>query len=348
MSAAMLAIGLGGNLILWKTGTFSYLADAGIREASYGFLQWLGFVANLLYLALAVSAIEVIGKRSTDPLIRSVFWLSIVLTVGFGTISGTKSGPIGPLLSLVLVYGFTRGRIPRIAFIIPLLLIVIYPFMGAYRENLNSGYRDDTRTADGLASVLGRSFEDAFVARQPAQENAGGTFEQTTSRLSLLLVVHDVISIPDPSQINGDEKVWLAPIYPLIPRFLWSGKPLYNKGQRVSVATGHPSTSASAITPIADFYVVYGTYGVPIGMLVYGVCFQLFMNWLGRRGVSEGGLFIYLTMAWVLTNLEQGIVGFIGGAVQNFVVVLSISYVIYGLPVSSLRSAKYSVSKVAV
>jgi hypothetical protein len=54
MSFVMLVLGLSGGAILWEFGLYSYTADAGIREASFGFVQWLGALSNLLNTALLV------------------------------------------------------------------------------------------------------------------------------------------------------------------------------------------------------------------------------------------------------------------------------------------------------
>src|ERR1035438_41021 len=64
MSVAMLVLGAGGKLVMWKVGLYSYIADRSLRESSLWFIQWLTFLGNLLNAALIVSAIEVLGKRS--------------------------------------------------------------------------------------------------------------------------------------------------------------------------------------------------------------------------------------------------------------------------------------------
>ena len=338
-SAAMLGLGLAGNLVMWKFGLFSYTADGASRESALGFIQWLSFFANLLNGALVVSAIEVLGKRSSGSLIRSVFWISIICSVGCGVISGMKSQLLGPLLSLVVVYAITRGRIHRGALLLPLVLVMIYPFVGAYRNNLDNGYRTQANTLGGLAAVLEKSFDDVVLSRVSTSEATGKSFDQATDRLSLLSYVHDIVGLPDPSLLNGDEKIWLAPIYPLVPRFVWKSKPVLDKGSRLSVALGHPITSSAAATPIGDLYSLYGTYGVAVGMLIYGICVQLYMNWAGGAR-SEKGLFFYISMLMTLINLEEDAVALVAGIVQLGVILLITSYLIYGPTGSSMRIAK--------
>ena len=85
-SAAMLGLGVLGNFVVWRLGLLGYTSDESTRASSSGIMQWLNFLASLITAALVVSAIEVVGKRSREPLIRIVFWLSLLISVGLEVI----------------------------------------------------------------------------------------------------------------------------------------------------------------------------------------------------------------------------------------------------------------------
>jgi hypothetical protein len=339
ISSAMLGLGVVGNLMLWKAGLFAYAADSELRASSLGIIQWLNFLVNLLPAALLVSSIEVVGKRSKDPSIRIVFWLSIFFSIGIGMISGMKSGPVGPLIIVTLVYSITNRQIPRKALLLPLLLVVfIFPFVNAYRNNLNRGYRDQFNTVSGVEATFTQSFNDAFLAYGSSSAGARAqSSREATARFSYLSYVRDIVELPSPAMLNGDERVWLAPIYPLVPRFVWKEKPVLNKGQRLSYLLGRGTESSSALTSIGDLYAMYGAYGVAVGMLVWGACLQLYMNWIGRRGTTEKSLFFYLIMLPELLNLESDSVALVAGTVQLFIIAVIMSYVIYGQTTASKK-----------
>lgn len=333
MSAAALTLGVLGNLVLWKTGLSGYTGDAGAHAASLGFLQWLLFLGGLLNVALVVSAIEIFAKQSPGVLIRFVFWAALAFSTGFGVISGMKTNVISPLLIVMLVSGVTRGRFPRWAiFLPPLFVILVYPFIGAFRSNLNAGYRDQFNTIGGLEATVVKSFDDAFLSFGSTSKGAEGENSgQAAARLSYLSCLRNVSSLPSPAMLNGDEKVWMAPLYPLIPRFLWKGKPILDKGTRLAYLNGDRSGSTSAaITPVGDLYAMYGTYGIIIGMFVWGACLQLFMNWIKGRNISEKSLFVYVTMMPLLLSLEADVVGLIATTVQNSILTVVMALVIYG------------------
>ncbi len=331
-SVMLLVLGIMGNALLWRLGLFGYTTDPGLRTSFSGVLPWIAFVANLLSYALVVSAIEVLGKPSADRAMTVIFWLSILISVGLGALSGMKSQVVTPIITVILVYGICKRRIPRTAILLPVFFIlIVYPFVEAFRGNLNVGYSAQFNTVNGLQQTLVKSFDDAFLSfgsrsATARNENIGAA----TSRLSYLSYVRDVSSLPVPSMLQGDEKLWMAPFYPLVPRFLWKSKPILNKGVRLSVLLGHPSSSSSAPTPIGDLYSVYGTWGVAIGMLIWGACVQIYMNWVGGRSTDEKGLFIYVIMLSQLLNLEDDFTGLIAGTVQLGILVVITAYLIYG------------------
>jgi hypothetical protein len=329
VSAIFLALGLGAKFVLWSSGLLSYTADLNLQESSLPGMQWLTTMAQTLNAALFVSAIEVMGKRSRSPQIRFIFFASIVFSLGFGAISGMKGEILIPILTLILIFAVTNARLPRIAILFPLMPLIVFPFVTAYRNNLNNGYRSQVNTISGLAAVLQKTVSDVVGSNLTFGDRASTSFDATTSRLSILTDVRDVISLPDPSLLNGDEVVWMAPLYPFIPRFIWTNKPILDKGIRLSVALGRPNTTSSAATPIGDLYSLYGTWGVPIGMFIFGVFVQIYMNSMGGV-LSEKRLLIYFVMLRELLDFENGVVAQVAGTVQLALIAILLAYVIYG------------------
>jgi hypothetical protein len=336
-SLCMLIVGVAASVIEWKLGIYSYMRDT--RSEATAAAQWLNSGAQLLGGAVLISGIEVLGKKNTVAM-RLIFCLSLGLMLGFGVISGMKGEMLKPFVLVVLVYAITRGRIPRMSWLlIPFLIVVVYPFATAYRKNLDTGYRAQATTLDGLEATIGKSFSDAFGASLTDSKAVSTNVDSSTSRLSLLTCVRDLISIGNMSLLEGDEKVYLAPFYPLIPRFLWKDKPVLDKGRRLSVALGHPATTSAAITPIGDLYSLYGWFGVAAGMLLYGIGAELFMNKLGGS-LSEKGVFFLLVVIPVLTNMERDVVSSIAAGFQSCLLFLLMAYIVYGGRLFSLRSMR--------
>jgi hypothetical protein len=337
-SALLFAIGASTKVAMWKLGLNSYMADEMTRTSAAPVMQWFGTAASLLQASLLISSIEFVGKKSTSLGIQIIFWLSFVLCLGFGLISGMKSEILEPVLLVILVMGIARGRFPRIGLVLPLLLVLIYPVVIAYRNNLNEGYRGQANTVSGLSALLQKSVEDATTTRTAARGGAVNTgVENTSSRLSLLSLVRDVISLPSPSLINGDEHLWMAPVYPFIPRILWKSKPVLNKGQRFSIALGLSRDTSTALTPIGDLYTLGGLPGIIAGMFIYGLCLQLFMNWMSKE-FSEKALFFFLSVLLPITNLELDVFSLITYSISAVLIGLLLSNLVYGGPIFGFRT----------
>jgi len=325
-----LLAGLATKYLMWRTGLLSFLAAPGARESAAPAMEWIVFLGNLLPLSMAISAIEIFGRRSKNPLIRAIFVVSTTFTLFFGAISGMKQQLLQPLVLLALIYGITRRRIPRAAFLLPILLVMIYPFYNAYRYNLVVGYRYEANTMSGLKAVLSKTIDDVVFSNERQFNNSQSSFDHSVARLSALNDLHLLLGLPAPSLLNGDEKLWLAPIYPFIPRFVWQDKPVLNKCQRFSIALGRPMTTSTAITPIGDLYSLYGYAGVLIGPFIWGIVLQLFMNRMTRSFLAERGLLIYLLLVVPLINIEPDATTVVAGAVQTGVVAVVLSFLIYG------------------
>ena len=328
-------VGTLAKVFMWKAGLSSYLADDVSRTSAAAVLQWLGLAAAMLQASLVISSIELFGKVSTSITIRFLFVASFFLCLVFGFISGMKEEIFAPILQVVLVYGITRGRLPKIAWALPLLLVLLYPFMNAYRANLNRGYRYQVGSVHGLSAVMQQSLNDALTGHIVGQPNQSG-MKSSSERLSLLSSVRFLMGLPVPSLLEGDEKLWMAPFYPFVPRAIWHNKPVIDKGRRFSIALGTSSNTSTAVTPIGDLFILGGYGGVICGMFVYGLCLQGFMRWIGGS-FSEKTVFLFLSILLHLINLEADVFSLITEALLYTFIYLVIARFIYGGRLFGLR-----------
>lgn len=337
-SIAMLALGTISNVVMWKLGITAYAAATLRYDTSISAAESLEMASRMLAMAMLISGIEVLGKRSKSIAMRLIFGTSFILDIGFGLISGMKMEVLMPLFFLAILLGITQGRFPRLLWAIPVVFMLIYPFVDAYRANLNAGYSAQVNTESGLIATLNKSVEDVFSKYDGSGQALQNGFQNFGSRLSVLTLVRNVLQLPNPSLLNGDETVWMAPVYPFVPRVLWPDKPILNKGQRMSWAMGIGGISSTNVPGIADMYIIGGTKGVLIGMFLWGACLQIYMNIIGG-GLSERDVFFYVLMLMPLTNVEHDTVGLISGAVQNAVVFLLLSRLVYGRRIVSMMPA---------
>lgn len=331
------AIGVAANFVLWKLGAIGYLVTSTQQFSSeVSAVGALVAATQMLTMAMLVSGIEILGKGSKSSAMRLLFAISFILDIGFGLISGMKVEVLMPMFMLALLLGIVRKRLPRLAFALPLLFFAMQPFVSAYRVNLNAGYAAQINTVGGLTSALTKSVEDVLAGASSAAAHQS-VFESAESRLSVLGLFHNVLQLPSPDLLNGDETVWMAPFYPFIPRPLWKGKPVFDKGHRMSEALGIGSASSTNVPAIADMYALGGLAGIVAGMFLWGAILQAFMNTM-KGGLSERGLFFYVLILFQLTTIEHDVVGMIGSAVETTCILLVLSKFVYGGPLFSLNA----------
>jgi hypothetical protein len=275
------------------------------------------------------------GKPYPGAVTTFTFWASLLASVGFGAVSGTKSGTLVPMVHTAMIYAITRRKLPRWIVLLPIFIVmVVFPFVNAFRKNLDAGYRAQFNTLEGLESAMAQSYEDAFLSFGSTSNDAeSGNSQAALARFSYLSYLRDMLTLPVPEMLRGDEKIWMAPIYPLVPRFIWKDKPVFEKGVRLSYLLGGAwGSSSAAMTPIGDLYVMYGELGVIVGMFMWGVGLQLMMNWITGKGISERTLFLYLVILSTVLSLEADVVGLIVATVQNGLTYAILAFAIYGSP----------------
>jgi hypothetical protein len=334
----LFGVGTAGKVILWKLGIIGYEAATMRYTADISAVGMLGIAGQCLTMAMLISGIEVIGKRSKSFGIRLLFIGSAALDLGFGLISGMKVEFLSPIFALVMLLGITQKRLPRLAWALPLFYLLLQPFVLAYRMNLNAGYSAQINTVEGLTSALTKSVEDMLSSNTSFGRGHRSYFDTAGSRLSVLTLFHNVLQLPSPDLLNGDETLWMAPFYPFIPRVLWKEKPIFDKGIRMSEALGIGRTSSTNVPGIADLYALGGIPGIAVGMFIWGGCLQMYMNSM-RRGLSERELFLYVMILLVLTNIERDIIAMIGGVVESTCIYLVMSWLVYGGRLFSMKSA---------
>lgn len=330
-------VGAAAKLALWKLGVIGYEAATRRYSSDTSFIGSVSIIGGSLNVAMLILGIEVFGKRTSSLAIRALFGLAVTMALGFGLISGMKVEFLAPLFALVLLLGITQRKLPRLAWSLPIFYLLLQPFVLAYRTNLNAGYAAQINTLDGLSSTLTKSVEDVFSGDTSLARSHRSYFDTAGSRLSVLALFHKVLQLPSPDLLNGDEKVWMAPFYPFIPRVLWKDKPIFDKGIRMSEALGIGNATATNVPGIADLYALGGVPGIVFGMFLWGACLQLYMNSM-KHGLSEKGTFLYVMILLALTNIERDIVAMIGGAVESICICLIFAKVIFGGKLFSMKA----------
>jgi hypothetical protein len=297
-------------------------------------VQVLNYFSQFGTLALIVATIERYHRRH-DRLWRMLFIAVIISEVFWGLISGMKSLVLQNFLVVALVSSFVMRKLNLRWFVILFFgLVLLYPFVNAYRSVLGGG-------------VEVTSFEAAAQAGQMAFSKTGGGesprgyfgqegLNRALTRLDLLTSVANVLSLgPRASIVKGDVHWWMLPFYPFVPRFIWRSKPLLQEGAWFTVALTGGSRdartigSSTAVTYPGDLYLQFGLLGIPVGMFVLGLIAQWFTNRMSSQPEARD-LFIYTAVFLFGFSIELDAFDLWATFIKTLAIFYAVGLVVYG------------------
>jgi hypothetical protein len=256
-----------------RQGRFAYLQDAAEAISSPSSLnQLLALTEGLALSALVLAALDA-STLSRSLRSRVVLTVLSFMEVLVGLFAASKETVLLTLMSIGLVWVFTRGRIPRVGVALAILLVlVVFPYNSAYRDSIRQGVGslepgEVARTLPvSLSTTVGQLTPHALFVDSPAQISA--RVRQT-----------DNIAIIDqrtPELIPY--RPWTDLVVGIttgtIPRVFWPGKPVLSSGLDFSHDYYDlPTTaySASAVTVPGDLLRHGGLVPLVIGMALVGM-----------------------------------------------------------------------------
>jgi hypothetical protein len=272
--------------------------------------QWIGYVEDLRYLALALFVAHVVRHGSGR------LWLlaALLVEVIFGATGGFFKPMIWPLVVCVLAAAaLDRIRPRHLVFVAAgaVTVAVFLPFVTAIRDNragaLGSGGSSavPVLTALNAPGAVGLT-EGAylkFFGRQTEVATAPGLVAALT---------------PDVIPYEGADQFLLLPTN-LIPRALWPDKPVLSRGQWFSVnfrGLEETTTSSSAMTLFGESYLFFGWTGVVLGSMMAGVALAVLARQLERPGMAA----VYLALVPTILEIEAELSSYFTSLVQRSVV----------------------------
>ncbi|CAI7976886.1 conserved membrane hypothetical protein [Frankia sp. Hr75.2] len=264
-----------GRLVQLTGGRFGYVGDPSqllTNPASTG--QLVNVMVQCGNYALIVAAIAFTQQRTTAS---RVTMITLTATqVVLGSLAGGKQHFILAVLAPAMVLA-VRGRFPWKVTSAALVVFIIgvVPFIQAYRENSRSA--DYTLTPSDAFRQAPEILEDTLT------RDAGSRFRDTvdlmsdrTRQIDNFAVV--VQTTPTQYAYHPPSDYLYAPVLGLIPRIIWSSKPVVSSGAefaRVYLGTGPGVYTSAAIPPVADLYQHGGPLVLLVGMFVIGAMIRL-------------------------------------------------------------------------
>jgi hypothetical protein len=293
----------------------------GSDLASWGplrsFDQWIGYVDDLRFLALALLVAHVVRRR------RGHLFLAILLTVELAL--GVSSGFLTPVVMPIALCVTTAAVVDRLrarhfALVVAAALAIstFVPVIAAMRDDRMGaiGTTDlasvgDVLTAPGRYWLAGVSSGDGvynkFFGRQAEVASATG-----------LVVTLTPAVLP----YEGIERFLTLPAG-LIPRALWPDKPTLSRGVWFSSTfrgLDLDTTSYSAMTIFSEGYLFYGWPGTVLAMVIAGVL----LAFVRRRLDNPGLMMVYLALVPTILQIEPELSSYLTTLIQRSLVFVAV------------------------
>ncbi|MFQ5663088.1 MAG: hypothetical protein ACE5HL_04590 [Terriglobia bacterium] len=341
MGVSLYLIGLATRLYMVHAGWYSYLMKRESYFASLAPAQLLIMIELFCGYALVLAWLDYFS-HPRDARRRLLAYALLGSEAAWGFFSGMKANFILPLLLVIMVYTYKRGRLPLRALLLTLaLIILLYPLNQVYRDLVVSGMIQIRSPLDMVASVPVMLRELPFRFDDPELYLASG-YRATLARTSLVQNYALLLKYLDTTGAYWYGRyLWMLPALVFVPRFLWASKPLADKGYwfAVNVWGQDPHVYSSvAVTYPGDLHLQFGLPSLLGGMFLTGVLFR----WLYERYArprSDYSLFFYVFLFYNLMQHETDVAFKLAGTVKAFLVLFALSLVVFRFPRRMAHSA---------
>jgi hypothetical protein len=328
VALTMYAVALVAKVYLIHSRMFAYTFSRKAYYSNLSSAQVVDIASQFSLYALVVLTIERYF-HPTDLTRRVLFYLVFASECFWGAISGMKAPLLVNFLLVGMISSLICGKFSK-RWVIGAVagLIIVYPFYQRYRTLVRSEGMH-VSTVSKAVDTFGQAITDVLRGESNSAILKQGS-QSTTSRLQLLDSVGLLLSLgPNRAKLDGDEKPWMIPFFPFIPRLLWHSKPVLDKGQRFSLILGLGKDTSTAVTYPGDLLLFYGVPGLLAGMFAFGA----FTQWLSDNGAAafdKKWLFIYASIFPLETDWELDMFSLWTGVIKALVILAVLAFVIYG------------------
>lgn len=279
-------LGAAGRFIALAQGSFGYISR-DVVAATTTSSPLLSLVGKLEALA-AVGALMATFLVARSPSLRHrlLLWGIVASELLFGLLSGMRSEVVLLFVSIGAVMWQLRGR-PSLRSVAALaaVVVVLVPFMAAYRETVRDGNRTEVTTSEAVG-LIPSLLVTTLVDVSPSDAIATPT-DFVLDRFRGIDGVA-IVRQRTPSEIPyvSIEQTFAEPILGLIPRVVWHNKPVYTTGldyAREYLGQSRVVVSASTPTQIGDLYRRGGVVAVAVGMALVGALCRVLARVLRPR-----------------------------------------------------------------
>lgn len=264
----------------------AYLQISTVAQSPL-FLSATGFFLNGVTAAIAIAV--TLALRTRSGLWRAAATLTIVLRVGLGILTGSKTQAFVGFIIAGLAWNyaawqFTRKQAAIVLVLTVALLLLMMPFNLRYRDALSEAGLETQSL--GVALTQAKTAL-SLVGETDAESLWSSLVDYASARLSNMVIVANILRY----QHEGGElhygSSYARMLLVFVPRFLWPDKPpaTISGAFNVEVFDAQPdrtvlgeetTITAVGITLVGEQVYNFSAYFAPFGIILVG----MFFRWL--------------------------------------------------------------------
>jgi hypothetical protein len=332
VAVVLVLISSGFRLLAIRLGLYGYAASPDKRELAEAYSQYLSMAGELGKVTLvAFSLATFLGKLSKWPML-----VLLVMETGFGILSGFKSAVVLPIIIVGMCAYAVRGRVPML--LLPSIVIGLFSAYAIIQPFRAARYREFEFDGTSLFSIV-----DTFAASRDSvyETDADGPVASTTA--NFFVRASDVTSAAEGIEFaerwdvlpEGSphflEDIFLSPLYSVIPRALWEGKPVNDVGLwYTQVVMGEGTTSSTAMYPVTYLNFAGGVVAVIFGFLAVGIIQSAVFRGIAAHGGAA--VFIVVCLVGSLGHVDSVYYSFFIALIRNVPILFALQWALFRGP----------------
>lgn len=302
MVGLLLCVGWVSRFFLIATGRYFHTTTTEVT--STGSSWFILVMASLPILCVAVlgAFAYLAPDAERRRQIRLAFWLLLAFEVAWSFPTAERAQLVNLAIILIAVHYYGTGRLPkwRLLTVGALLMVVVFPFLSAYRAR---GYQSDP------AKHLRAAQEATFSNTTPSKTLTRGV-EATVQRFS---GVTSMVIVFDSdrkffARAPGETLSWIP--LGFVPRALYPAKEdpgLFGNefGRTHGLVQPHDRVTSISTTQPGELYLNFGWLGVVLLMPVVGGAYRLLSEYLRERRKEPAALALYAVIAWQVIGAQE-------------------------------------------
>ena len=275
----LLIISVISRLYMIELGMYGYSSisyEFVLDNSKY--IQYIGYLSSTGKIVLMIASIEYYFSKSLQ--FKNIMYIALIIEVFFGLLSGYKSNVIMPYILTVIIRYFSSGVFPiKSLFILPFLFTLAYGIIEPFRlDKMNT-----VNTAFTLTDIVDSMVKNANFSSESDKEEVPLLFKlfyrfnytSVGAKGVSFADAYEELPVGSPDFLNN---ILMAPVYALIPRFLWEEKRITDQGLWYThEVLGLKQFSFTAMGSITHLYFAGGLVGVASGFFFMGLLQRTFL-----------------------------------------------------------------------